>query len=80
MRKKLIIVIALMGLLHLYILYQLLDQFNPIIYVVGALLAVFSWIIIPLGLSARFLIKKSWLADAVTWVGRDWLKFCVNRN
>ncbi len=58
-----------MGLLHIYILYQLLNEFNESIHEVGALLAVFSWIIIPLGLSARFLIKKPWLADAVTWVG-----------
>ena len=69
MLKKLIIVIALMGLLHLYILYQLINEFNESIYLVGALIAVFSWIIIPLGLSARLLIKKILVADAVTWVG-----------
>ena len=69
MRKKLIIVISLMGLLHIYLAYQLLKDFNSNIILFGAVFALFSWIIIPLGLSARFLIKNQRWADIVTWVG-----------
>lgn len=69
MRKKLIAIISLMGILHVYIAYQLLKDFNLKLLIFGAILALISWIIIPLGLLARFLIKKPRLADTITWVG-----------
>ena len=69
MRKKLAIVISLLALLHLYIVYQLFNQFSFVIYTTCATLLFFSFIVIPLGLSARFWIKNHFAADLVTWVG-----------
>jgi predicted MPP superfamily phosphohydrolase len=69
MRKRLSIIIVIMGLLHVYIAYQLLHEFSHAIFIFASSLVFVSWIIIQLGTTARFFIKKQWLADIITWIG-----------
>lgn len=71
MRTRFFIVIGIMALLHAYIGYQLIP-YLPVqhgLHLFAVLILLFSLFIIPLGMSARFIIKSHRLSDLVTWVG-----------
>lgn len=71
MRTRFFIVIGIMALLHVYIGYQLIPYLpaHHGLHLVAVLALFFSLFIIPLGMSARFIIKDHRLSDLVTWVG-----------
>ena len=67
--KRLITIIIISGLLHCYIGLELLVEYPPNIQLIGALLLFISWIIIPIGVTARFIIKQQQIADLLAWMG-----------
>lgn len=71
MLKRFTIVIILLALLHAYIGVQLLShmQISHFVIITGTTALLASWIMIPLGMSARFLIKNQRLSDIIVWIG-----------
>lgn len=71
MRKRLVIILVLSVLLHIYIGIELVPYLtlNPNLRILSICLLVISAIVMPLGLSARFIIKDNKLLDIISWVG-----------
>jgi predicted MPP superfamily phosphohydrolase len=70
-RRFLLSLIPLLGLLHAYIGWRLLPalQLDRTGLAIGVLMLCASTLLLPLGLLARFLFSRPALADRVTWAG-----------
>jgi predicted MPP superfamily phosphohydrolase len=70
-RRFLLSLIPLLGLLHAYIGWRLLPalSFDVTGWVIGLLILCASTLLLPLGLLARFLFSRPALVDRVTWAG-----------
>lgn len=75
MLKRFLIVIILIALLHIYIGFQLLSNIPiyNIVQIICICLLFLSWIMIPIGMSAKFIIKNQQLSDIITWIGMIFL-------
>ncbi len=71
MRIRFFIVVGIMALLHVYIGFQLIPYLPEYhgLHLLAILILLFSLLVIPLGMSARFIIKDHGLSDLVTWIG-----------